>query len=117
MGAGNADGIFVGLHDHAPGGGPLKNGDTQPPGGGDLRVVVVGGGSADDAVGPLNVGGAVADVDMDALGLQLLRGNGGVHVGARDVQAHPLQHQAQGTHGNAADAHQMDVVARGEIAL
>ncbi len=107
MGAGNADGVFIGLHDLAPGLGPLKNGNTRGPGGGDLRIIVVGGGGADDAVGPLYIPGAVADVHMDAVGDQLIRRHGGAHIGAGNRHSHALQHQAQRPHGYTADTDQM----------
>lgn len=76
MGTGNADGVLVRLHDVAPGLGALKDGDASGAGSGDLRVVVVRGSRADEAVGALDILGAVADRDLDALGDQLVRGDG-----------------------------------------
>lgn len=63
---------------------------------GDLGIVVVGGGRADDAVRALDILGAVADVHFDALGDQLVGGDGGVHVRAGDRDAHAAQHQPSG---------------------
>ena len=117
VGAADADGVFVVPHDDTPGLGPLENGDAGLPGGGDLGVIVVGCGGADDAVGALDVLGAVADMDLNAVGQQLVGGNGGIHVRARDLDPHALQHQPQGAHGNAADAHQMDMLAGGDKCL
>jgi hypothetical protein len=42
---------------------------------------------------------------------QLLGGAGRIHVGAGDMDAPGLQNQSQGAHADAADAHQMDMVA------
>ena len=115
MGAGNADGIFVGLHDLAPGLCPLKHRDTGSAGCGNLRIVVVGSGGADDAVSTLEIFCLMADDHGNALGDQLVGGSGGGHVGAGNGEAHALEHQAQGAHGNAADADQMDMMSRCQI--
>ena len=81
MGTGDADGVLVRLHDVAPGLGALKDGDASGAGSGDLGVVVVRGSRADEAVGALDILGAVADRDLDALGDQLV---GGVALGGDD---------------------------------
>ena len=69
MRAGNADGVFVGPHDIAPGLRPLENGDAPGAGSGDLGVVVVRGSRADEAVGPLDILGPVTNGDLNALGV------------------------------------------------
>ena len=111
VGAGNADGVFIGLHDLAPGLGPLKHGNARGPGRGDFRIVVVGGGGADQAVRPRDIPGAVADVHMDAVGDQFVCRYRGAHIRTGNGHSHALQHKAQGAHGNAADAHQMHMAA------
>ena len=111
MGAGDADRVLVLLHQHAPGLGPLEDGDAGGSGGGDLGVVVVGGGGPDDAGRAPDVLRPVADVDGDPGGPELVGGDGGIHVGAGDLHAALPKHQGQGTHGNAADAHQMNALA------
>ena len=70
---------------------------------------------ADHAGRAVDIFGPMADGNGNALGNQLLRGAGGIHVGAGDGHAHSLQHQAQCPHGNTADAHQMDVRPRFQI--
>ena len=117
VGTGDANGVLVRLHDVAPGLGALKDGDASGAGGGDLRVVVVRGSRADEAVGALDILGAVADRDLDALGDQLVRGDGGVHVRAGDLHPHAPQHQPQRAHRHAADADQMAVLPGLQILL
>jgi len=113
--AGDADRVAVGLHDVAPGLRALEDGDALGPGGGDLGVVVVDGGGADDAVGAADVLGAVADKDGDTVIDELARRNGGVHVGAGDLHAHAAQHEAERTHGDAADADEVGAPAGLEV--
>ena len=117
VGTGDADGVLVRLHDIAPGLGALKDGDASGAGSGDLGVVVVRGSRADEAVGALDILGAVADRDLDALGDQLVRGDGGVHVRAGDLHPHAPQHQPQRAHRHAADADQMAVLSGLQILL
>jgi hypothetical protein len=57
----------------------------------------------------------VADVNFNALGDQLIGGHGGIHIGSGNIHAHTLEHKAQRPHGNAADAHQMDMGAGYQI--
>ena len=113
--AGDADGVMVGLHDLAPCLRPLKHGDACGTGGSDLRVVIVGGGSADDAVRALNILRPVSDGDGNALFDQLIRGHGCVHIRTSDLHAHALQHQTQRPHGYAADPHKMHMMAGRQI--
>ena len=112
---GHADGVFVGLHDIAPGLRALKNGNALGAGRGDLRIVIVRSGRADQAVGVPDVFGPVANGDGNALGDQLVRGDGRVHVRAGDLHAHAPQHKPQRPHRHAADADQMTVLAGLEI--
>ena len=114
---GYADGVFIFAHDHAPGLRPLEHGDALRTGRGDLGIVVVGGGRADDAVRALNILGAVADVHFDALGDQLVGGDGGVHVRTGDRDAHAAQHQSERPHGDASDADQVNVLAGDKVAV
>ena len=115
--AGNADGVFVGPHDIAPGLRPLENGDAPGAGSGDLGVVIVRGSRADEAVGPLDILGPVTNGDLNALGDQLVRRNGRVHVGAGDLHPHAPQDKPQRPHRHAADAHQMAALAGDQILL
>ena len=117
VGTGDADGVFVRLHDIAPGLRALENGDALGAGGGDLGVVVMRGSRADEAVGALDILGPVADGDLNALGNQLVRRNGGVHVGAGDLHPHAPQNKAQRPHRHAADADQMAALAGGQVLL
>ena len=115
MGTGNTDGIFIGAHDLAPSLGPLKNGNPRGSGGSNLRIIIVGGGSADHALGTGYIRGAMADGNRNTLGLQLFRRKGTAHIGAGDHHTHPLQYQTQRTHGHAADTDQMNPAARLQI--
>ena len=115
MGAGNADRVLVGLHNFAPGLGPLEDGNPGGPGGGDLRVVVVGGGGADNAGRAFNILGVVSDGHGNSFVFQLSGSIGFTHIGACYLHAHALEHQSQGAHGNAADADQVHMTAGREI--
>ena len=111
VGAGDAEGVGVALHDGAPGLGPLIDGDAPGHGPGDLGIAVMDGGGADHEVAVPQILGAVALGDGDAQGLQPLDGGAVAHVGALDLQAHAPQHLRQGAHGDAADADQVDPLA------
>ena len=117
VGAGNAHGVAVILHDNAPCLGPLKNGNTGGTGRCDLRVIIMSRRRADDAVRPGDILLPVADGHLNATGDEFIRGNGSVHIRAGNKQAHALEHQSQGPHGHAADAHKVDVLARLKILL
>ena len=117
VGAGNADGVFIFAHDEAPGLCAFKDRDAQGAGSGDLGIVIVSCCGADNAVGALDVFGAVADMDFDALGDELIGGDRGVHVRTGDHHAHAPQHKTQGPHGNAADADEMNVFAGNQIGV
>ena len=105
VGAGNAKGIAVALHDGAPGLSPLKDRDAPGDGAGDLRVFIVDGGGTDHQVAAPQIVRAVPDGDMNAHGAQVSNRFTFLHVRALDLQAHALEHLCQGTHGDAADAH------------
>ena len=109
--------ITVLPHDGPPGLGPLEDGDAPGAGGGDLRVVVVDGGGADDKLRPLDVLGVVANVDGDAQLPQLLHHGAVRLVAALDGKAHAVEHLRQGAHGYAADARQVDPAAGGDVWL
>ena len=111
VGSGNADGVFIGLHDLAPCLSPLKNGNARGTGSGDLRIIIMGGGSADDAVCPLYILGTVTDIHVDAMGDQLIRRHGGTHIRAGNRHSHALQHQSQRPHGYTADTNQMHMAS------
>ena len=117
VGAGNADGVFVFAHNQPPGLGALKDRNAHGAGSGDLGIVVVGCCGADDAVGTLNIFGAVADMDLNALGDELIGGNRGIHVRTGDDHAHAPQHKTQGPHGNAADTNEMNMFSRNQIGV
>ena len=117
MGTGNAYGVAVILHDHAPCLGPLKDGHPRGPGRCDLRVIIMSCRRADDAVRPGDILLPVADGHLNAPGDEFIRGNGSVHIRAGNKQAHALEHQPQGPHRHAADADEVDVPARLKILL
>ena len=58
---------------------------------------------------------AATKTAVEALADQLIRGNGGIHIRAGHQHTHALQDQTQGAHGDTADAHQMDMLARRQI--
>ena len=111
VGARDAQGVAVMLHDGAPGLGPLKDGDARLPGGGDLGVDVVDGGGADDQLGPRHVLRPVAYGDVDTQGAQMLHCGAVVHIGAGDDHARTVEDFRQRGHGYAADAHQVGPAA------
>ena len=84
-------------------------------GGSDLRIIIMGGSGADDAVRALNILRGMSDIHPDSLGNQLLRRDRRAHIGAGDLHAHALEHQANGTHGHTADANQMHMTAGDQI--
>ena len=114
VGAGDAQGVLVAPHDGAPGLGPLKDGDAGGVGGGDLRIVVVDGGGADDQLGLAQVLGPVADVDGDAQAPQVLHRGALPHVGAGDDHAGSVEHFGKGRHGDPADTRQVGPASGGD---
>ena len=117
VGPGHAQGILIVAHEGTPGLGPLEHGDTGGPGGGDLRVVIVDGGGADDAVGPGHALGQVADGHGDAQGAQVGHLCALVHVRAGDHHPGTVEHLGQGGHGHPAHAHQMGPLSGTDIVL
>ena len=115
VGAGDAQGVGVVLHDGAPGLGTLVNGDAPCNGSGDLRVAVVDGGGADHEVAVAQVFGVVADGDLNTQGAEMLDGVAFRHVGALDRQALAPEDFRQGAHGHAADTDQVDPLAGHQI--
>ena len=115
VGAGDAQGVAVALHDGAPGLGALVDRDAPGYGPGDLGVAVVNGGGADHRVAALQVLRRVADGHGDAHGTQVLHRGAVGHVRALDGDAHALQYLGQGAHADAADARQMDALAGVDI--
>ena len=84
---------------------------------GDLRVVIVDGGGADDEIGALHVLRPVADGHRDAQGAEVLHRGAVVHIRAGDFDPHFVEHLGQRRHGDAADAHQMGGTAGGQIVV
>ena len=117
VGARHAQGVLIVAHNGAPGLSPLKDRDTGGPGGGDLRVVVVDGGGADDAVRPPDALRQVADDHGDAQGTQMLHRLAVMEVRAGDVHPRAVEYLGQRGHGDAADAHQMGVLAGADIVM
>ena len=115
MRAGDADCVFIRTHDQPPRLRPFENRNSLRACGGDLGIIVVCGSGTDDTIRALNVFGAVTDMDLNALCHQFVRGDGGVHIGACDGHTLVSQNQTERTHGNAADADEMDMLARQQV--
>ena len=107
MSARDAQRVLVAAHDGAPGLGAFK--DRDPPAArlGDLGIVVVYGGGADNEVHVAHVGRCVADGYLDAQGAQMLHGGALTHIRSGDAHTHTGENLGQRRHGDAADAHQM----------
>ena len=117
VGAGDAHGVFVVLHNGAPGLRPLKYRHPLAAGRGDLRVVVVDGGGADEELSPCDVLGGMAHGDRDAQGTQMLHRGAVGHVAALDRKSHAVEHLRQRAHGDASNAGEMDPAAGRHILL
>ena len=117
VGAGHAQSVLIAAHNGPPGLRPLKNRDPGGSGGGDLRVIVVNGGRADDAARPLDALPPVADDHRDPQGPQM--GHRGALMEVRAADDHPriVEHLGQRGHGHAADPHQMGVGAGADIRM
>ena len=115
MGAGDAQGVAVALHDGTPGLGALIDRDAPGHGAGDLGIAVVNGGGTDDRVAVFQVLRRVADGHGDAHRAQVLHRVAVCHVGALHRDAHALQDLGQGAHTHAADARQVDPLAGVDI--
>ena len=115
VGTGYAYGIFICLHDNAPGLGPFENRNASHPGCGNLRIVIMGGSGTDNAVRSPDIFLPVTDIHLDAFGNQLIGGNRGIHIGAGYRQTHSLKYKSQRTHRHTADSNQMHPLSRLEI--
>ena len=113
--AGDAEGVLIALHDRAPGLRALENGDAARHRAGDLGVIVVNGGGADDKVALAEVICRVADGNGNAKRAQMLDGGASVHVAALNLKPHAVQHFCKRAHRNAADACKMRALSGDEI--
>ena len=111
VGAGDAQGVAVRLHDGAPALGPLIDRDPPGNGPGDLGIAVVNGSGADHQIAVLQILGAVADGHGDPRAAQMLHRVAVGHIGALYRQPHALEHLRQRAHGHAADTCHMDTDA------
>ena len=111
VGAADADGEAVAGHQIADQVAALDLGNVKPGGLGALRVVRGDGGGVDHDVRAVDVLCGVADVDCDALLLEMVRLVGFRAVGARDLVAQLLQIARQARHGRSADADEVGVPA------
>ncbi len=111
VGAGEADGVFIGGHNVAPGLRALKHRNILGGGSNDFGVFVVDCGGADDAVGPIDILGLVTNGNGDARLFQMIGGFALMHIGAGNLDAHAVEHHAQGAHRHAADADQVHMLA------
>ena len=82
---------------------------------GDLGVVVVDGGGADDEIAFAEIVRRVADGHGNAERTQMLHRRAVRHVAALHTEAHARKHLGKRTHGNAADADKMRAFAGNEI--
>ena len=121
VGAGNTQSVGIVAHQCAPGLGALKDGDPGGVGSGDLRVVVVDGSGADDAVRSLHALGQVTNGHRDAQGAEVEHAGALVQVGAGNDDSLAQQHFSQGGHRYAADPHQVgpqagtDIIFYGQV--
>ena len=104
-------------HDGPPGLGTLKDWNTGLQGRGNLRIIVVDGGGANDAVGSLHALGQMADGHRNGQGAQMVYRLAFTHVGAGDQDAPPLQDLCQRGHGYPADTYQMGPAAGLDVVL
>ena len=111
VGARDAQRVFVAAHDGAPGLGAFKDRDTQGAGPGDLGIVVMYGGGADDQVRALHALGPMADGHGNAQRAQMGHRGALMQVGAGNDHPHALEHLGQRGHGYPADADQMGPAA------
>ena len=113
--AGDAKGVLVGFHDGAPGLRALKNGDGAGNGSGDLGIVVMDGGGADDKVALTQVVRCVSDGDGDAKRAKMLHCGAFAHIAALHGKAHGEEFFRQRAHRHAADARKMHALAALQI--
>ena len=82
VGAGNAHGVFIPLHNGAPALCPRKNGDSELFGLNYLGIVVLYGGRADDIIGLSYVLGKMAHINFHLLSRKAFGGRAALHIRA-----------------------------------
>ena len=117
VGAGHTQCVLIAAHDGPPGLRPLKDRDPGGTGGGDLRVIIVDGGSADDAARPPDALPTVSDDHRDPQRPQMGHRGALMEVGAADDHSRIVEHLSQWGHGHTADPHQMGVGAGSDIRM
>ena len=117
VGARDAQGVAIALHDGTPRLRPLVHGDAAGDGTGDLRVAVVDGGGADHRVAVFQILGGVPDGHLDAHGAQVLHGVALAHVRALHRHAHALQYLRQRAHTDAADTGKVYALAGCDVLM
>ena len=94
MGAGNANCIFIGAHNHTPGLGPFKHRNTGAAGSSDLRVIVMDSCGTDHTICAPDIFTLVADMHGNTLICQLLGGGRQAHIRTGHGHTHSLQYQS-----------------------
>ena len=84
---------------------------------GDLGIVVVDGGGADDKIGIAEIVRRVTDGHGNAQRAQVLHGGGVVHVAALHGESHGMQDLGERAHRHAADAGEVRPLAGYEIGI
>ena len=108
--SGDAEGVFIALHNCAPRLRTLVNGDTQLPCTDDLRVIVVSGGGADDKIRVLrDVVAVVTNVNVYAKPAKMGGALALCNVGAADAEPAADEHLGKRRHGNATYTDEMTV--------
>ena len=115
--AGDAQGVAVAVHDRAPRLRPLKDRDAACDRAGDLGIVIVDGGGADDKIGIAEIVRRVTDGHGNAQRAQALHGGGVVHVAALHGESHGMQDLGERAHRHAADAGEVHPLAGHEIGI
>ena len=105
--AGDAHGVFIMLHNGAPGLGALKYRNPLRMGRSDFGIGIVHGGSADNIVAAADIFSTVTNGDLDPQAAQMVYGIALAHIGTVYGNAGAVQHFGQRGHGHAADADQM----------
>ena len=117
MRAGDAQGVAVAVHDRAPRLRPLKDRDAARDRAGDLGIIIVDGGGADDKIGIAEIVRRVTDGHGNAQRAQVLHGGGVVHVAALHGESHGMQDLGERAHRHAADAGEVRPLAGYEIGI
>ena len=103
VGARDTQGVGIAAHDGAPGLGAFIDGDMAGDSAGNLRIIVVNGGRADDQITLPQIFGVVAHSHRDTQGAQVLHCGAVIHIRTLDMQPHALENLRQRAHGNASD--------------